>query len=82
MGAENRQYYRKTFDIYSLGIILLEIALWQPIHAIIGIANISNASPQATYQVRGKLLKNNGAALRRCGKTLVIGISRLSRIAS
>jgi len=26
--------YRKTFDIYSLGVVMLEIALWQPVRQI------------------------------------------------
>ena len=31
----DRKTYRKTFDIYSLGIILLEIALWKPAEEIL-----------------------------------------------
>lgn len=31
-----RKTYRKTYDIYSLGIILLEIALWKPAREILG----------------------------------------------
>lgn len=37
----NRKTYRKTFDIYSLGIILLEIALWKPAEEILGFGQPS-----------------------------------------
>lgn len=36
--------YQKTYDIYSLGIVLLEIAYWQPIQKIMGFPN---AQPKA-----------------------------------
>lgn len=31
------QRYQKSHDMYSLGLVLIEIALWQPIEAIVGI---------------------------------------------
>ena len=36
-GSDAKGTYRKTFDIYSLGIILLEIAYWKPIENILGL---------------------------------------------
>ncbi|KAF2107384.1 prion-inhibition and propagation-domain-containing protein [Lophiotrema nucula] len=37
LGVTNRKKgYRKTYDIYSLGIILLEIAHWKPAETILG----------------------------------------------
>lgn len=36
-GSRTQGTYRKTFDIYSLGIILLEIAYWKTIEQIIDI---------------------------------------------
>ena len=36
-GSNAKGTYRKTFDIYSLGIILLEISYWKPIEQIVGI---------------------------------------------
>ena len=36
-GSNAKGTYRKTFDIYSLGIILLEISHWKPIEQIVGI---------------------------------------------
>lgn len=49
--------FKKIFDIYSLGVILMEIALWQPMHEILGIQNIeSSLKPGLTRKVRSKLL--------------------------
>ena len=36
-GSNAKGTYQKTFDIYSLGIILLEISYWKPIEQIVGI---------------------------------------------
>lgn len=36
-GSGTKGTYRKTFDIYSLGIILLKIAYWMPVEMIVGI---------------------------------------------
>ncbi len=62
--AETRQYYRKTFDIYSLGVVLLEIALWKSIDEIVGITDIENASPKMTFGVRETLLKGEVDVLK------------------
>ncbi|KAK3984892.1 protein kinase [Cladorrhinum sp. PSN332] len=34
---EGRNGFRKIYDIYSLGVVLTEIALWKPVHTILGI---------------------------------------------
>ncbi|KAL8694793.1 MAG: hypothetical protein Q9218_000639 [Villophora microphyllina] len=44
--------YRKTFDIYSLGLVLVEIALWEPIVSIMSIQNSVDRSRKATSSVR------------------------------
>ncbi|KAL8870695.1 MAG: hypothetical protein Q9174_003321 [Haloplaca sp. 1 TL-2023] len=36
-GSGVKGTYRKTFDIYSLGVILLEIAYWKPVEKVLGI---------------------------------------------
>jgi hypothetical protein len=58
--------FKKTFDIYSLGIVLMEIALWQPIHQLLGIQSPSNLKPNMTRKVRSRLLgeRNYLAAVR------------------
>ena len=54
-GYEAKGTYRKTFDIYSLGIILLEIAHWKRIEDILGI-DTHAAKPAQLKAVRGRLL--------------------------
>jgi hypothetical protein len=48
--------YKKSHDIYSLGIILLELSYWKPIHQILGI-DLTSARPSQTIKVRQKLLE-------------------------
>lgn len=55
-GSDAKGTYRKTFDIYSLGIILLEIAYWKPIDNILGI-DMNNATPAQLKGIRGRLLQ-------------------------
>ncbi|KAL1643739.1 hypothetical protein SLS58_004754 [Diplodia intermedia] len=47
--------YLKTFDIYSLGVILLEIAYWKPLASILHIDPIK-ARPRTTNRIRSRLL--------------------------
>jgi hypothetical protein len=49
--------YKKSYDIYSLGIILLEIAYWKPVHEILEI-KLENARPSQTIRVKERLLKD------------------------
>ena len=48
--------YRKTFDIYSLGLILVEIAHWKPIVSIMGIEEAVDRSPRATSSIQERWL--------------------------
>jgi hypothetical protein len=50
--------FLKTFDLYSLGVVLLEIAYWQPIEEILGIEDISRAKPKYIYSARTNLLED------------------------
>ncbi|KAF3769363.1 hypothetical protein M406DRAFT_287499 [Cryphonectria parasitica EP155] len=34
---DGRRGFKKVYDIYSLGVVLCEIGMWRPIHAILGI---------------------------------------------
>ncbi|KAJ4986067.1 hypothetical protein SVAN01_08440 [Stagonosporopsis vannaccii] len=47
--------FLKSFDLYSLGVVLLEIAYWQPIEDILGI-NMNEVRPRHTEAVRRRLL--------------------------
>lgn len=55
-GFDTKALYRKTFDIYSLGIVLLEIALWQPIEQIMGL-DMDSVLFEDLKNVRGNLLQ-------------------------
>lgn len=56
----DKKTYRKTFDIYSLGIILLEIALWKSAEEILGFGQPSvptgekDKSPEMKDEFQGK----------------------------
>jgi hypothetical protein len=51
----HRSGFRKSFDLYALGIVLLEIAHWKPIDAILGI-DMRTARPRDIHSVRDRLL--------------------------
>lgn len=57
-GLGPKCYYRKTFDIYSLGIVLIEIAHWKPIASIMGIEDTIDVFPKATSEVRERILSS------------------------
>ena len=61
-GSDAKGTYRKTFDIYSLGIILLEIAYWKRIEHILGI-DMNEATPAQLKGIRGRLLQPNSEYL-------------------
>ena len=61
-GYEAKGTYRKTFDIYSLGIILLEIAYWKRIEDILDI-DTHTAKPAQLKAVRGRLLQPDSVYL-------------------
>ncbi|KAH7078092.1 prion-inhibition and propagation-domain-containing protein [Paraphoma chrysanthemicola] len=50
-----RESYKKSFDLYSLGIVLLEIAHWKTIDQILSI-NLDRARPKHTWPVRDRLV--------------------------
>ncbi|KAF2852799.1 hypothetical protein T440DRAFT_445469 [Plenodomus tracheiphilus IPT5] len=58
-----RESYKKSFDLYSLGIVLLEIAYWKTIDQILDI-NFKHARPKHTWAVRDRLLVSEPAHLR------------------
>lgn len=53
--------FKKAFDIYSLGLVLLETALWMPLHRVLGIKDEEvqgHIRPGVTKKVRGTLLQD------------------------
>ncbi|KAL5438149.1 hypothetical protein PMIN07_006383 [Paraphaeosphaeria minitans] len=56
--------YKKSYDIYALGIVLVEIAYWAPIDAILGIPDLERAKPSVVFGVRKRLLDDEEPFLR------------------
>ncbi|KAI9839111.1 MAG: hypothetical protein M1838_004396 [Thelocarpon superellum] len=52
----SRNAFRKSYDIYSLGIVLLEIATWRRIDHIMGLPDLARAKPPQTKAIRRQLL--------------------------
>jgi hypothetical protein len=59
--APNSKGYKKRHDIYSLGVVLLEILYWQTIDSILGFEDFKKIRPSVVATLRGELL--NGAYL-------------------
>jgi hypothetical protein len=55
--------FQKAFDIYSFGLLLLELALWMPLHRILGVEDENvrkHFRPGVTRKIRSTLLANDG----------------------
>ncbi|KAF1837050.1 hypothetical protein BDW02DRAFT_566473 [Decorospora gaudefroyi] len=61
--ATGRESYKKSFDLYSLGLVLLEIAYWKTIDQILTI-DLENAKPKHTWAVEERLLKTEPQHLK------------------
>lgn len=61
--SSGRESYKKSYDLYSLGIVLLEIAYWKTIDQILGI-DIVTARPKQTWPVKERLLTKEKQHLR------------------
>jgi hypothetical protein len=55
-GAGLKGAYRKTFDIYSLGLVLLEIALWKPIESMMGLQG-QPSNRRSAESIRNRLIQ-------------------------
>ena len=53
---EKTHMFKKTYDIYALGIVLLEIAFWKPIHVILDV-DLDNCLLKDTITARARLLQ-------------------------
>lgn len=54
---------RKTYDIYSLGLLLLEIANWKPLHKILLLEHYPEISHNVSRDVRRRLLSKESQCL-------------------
>jgi hypothetical protein len=52
----DRQGYRRSFDIYSLGIVLVEIIEWSPVHQIVKLEGTETVTVMTALRVRKRLL--------------------------
>ncbi|KAI0022892.1 prion-inhibition and propagation-domain-containing protein [Xylariomycetidae sp. FL0641] len=64
--------YREAYDLYSLGVLLLEVAAWRPVEALLGLGpeDVRALGPEQLRGVQGLLLGEAGyldRAARRCG---------------
>ncbi|MCJ1403382.1 hypothetical protein MMC11_006605 [Xylographa trunciseda] len=51
--------FKKSHDVYSLGIILMEIAAWKPIDQILAIDYLHKAKPAVVRRVRATILETS-----------------------
>ncbi|KAI3320906.1 prion-inhibition and propagation-domain-containing protein [Xylariaceae sp. AK1471] len=54
--GEARTSYRRSYDIYSFGVVLVEISLWNPIETVIGVKDITTMSHFQLSNVQAQLL--------------------------
>ncbi|CAH0045673.1 unnamed protein product [Clonostachys solani] len=55
-GGENAAAYGKSFDLYGLGILFLEIAFWLPIESILSIENVGALTPEKLRSIRATII--------------------------
>ncbi|KAI9822997.1 MAG: hypothetical protein M1832_002651 [Thelocarpon impressellum] len=65
LDSEAPRPFKKSYDVYALGVVLLELALWQPVHAVLDIADIQAARPAVTRGVQERLLAQDSPFLAR-----------------
>lgn len=60
---EERERFKKSFDIYSLGVLLVEIAHWATVDKVLGIdMNAARGRPSIALRVREQLLAEDRIA--------------------
>lgn len=89
---EGRQGFKRSYDIYSLGVVLVEIATWQVIETVLEIEYPQSLSASALKDIHSRLLgekrhlenigANAGARFRRATEncldsTAALGVSHL-----
>ncbi|CAG9980894.1 unnamed protein product [Clonostachys byssicola] len=55
-GGENAGAYGKAYDLYSLGIVFLEIAYWSPIESILNIENVGTLTAEKLRSIRATII--------------------------
>lgn len=57
--------FRKTYDIYSLGLLLIEVAFWKPLVTIMEIEATVEGKPRAAFDIRDRWLNSEPDLFRR-----------------
>ncbi|KAF2875649.1 prion-inhibition and propagation-domain-containing protein [Massariosphaeria phaeospora] len=71
LGSGQQTSYRKTYDIYSLGIVLLEIAYWKPAKEIMDLTPGKRARSIVNLrEVRRRLLESEPGILEHVRSTM------------
>ncbi|KAK6217701.1 hypothetical protein LQW54_003423 [Pestalotiopsis sp. IQ-011] len=55
--GEAKTVFRKSYDMYSLGVVFTEIAVWKPIEATLGIDDVMRMTRDELRDVYKRLLK-------------------------
>jgi hypothetical protein len=50
---------RESYEIYSLGMVMTEIALWKPIEDVVGLEDLPSTKPLALRGIQLRLLENS-----------------------
>ncbi|KAF7534622.1 hypothetical protein G7054_g6068 [Neopestalotiopsis clavispora] len=53
---EGKNGFRKLYDIYSLGVVLYEIGVWQPLHKVLGLEQGQRLRAATIKSVQSELL--------------------------
>lgn len=51
--------YRKFHDIYSMGLVFVEISLWKPLEAVVGVSDMARLKVSDILSVRDTLMSNS-----------------------
>ncbi|KAK3369499.1 hypothetical protein B0T24DRAFT_596236 [Lasiosphaeria ovina] len=60
---EGRSGFNKLHDVYSLGVVLFEIAVWKPIHTVLGFGSPGPIKTSMVKSVQSSLLEAENIAL-------------------
>lgn len=53
--------YRMAYDVYSLGVVMIEIALWRRIEDVLGLVNVPKTKPSELRAIQPRLLRTEAA---------------------
>ncbi|KAI1781238.1 prion-inhibition and propagation-domain-containing protein [Hypoxylon cercidicola] len=51
--------YRKFHDIYSMGVVFVEISLWKPLEAVVGVSDVARLKVSDILSVRDTLMSKS-----------------------